>query len=405
MIFRLAWNSLRSRSTSSILTVLAIALSVFLLLSVERVRQTTEDSFTQSVSQVDLIVGARTGPTALILFTVFNIGNPTQNVSYASYLKWKNNPAVDWSIPYSLGDGHRGYRVVGTTPEFFEHYRFRGDGKVEFEKGQIFSNLRDVVVGSEVAEVLNYKVGDEIVVAHGVTHEEGVVHHKEHPFKISGILKSTGTPIDRSLYVSLLAMESLHAPAGHEVTEKDIDAISAFFLRTKSRIETLQLQREINDDKSEPLLAIIPGVTLAELWHSLSYVDKVLKVISVLVILVGFFVMLVALLTSLNERRREMAVLRAIGARPQHIFLLLVVESGILTGLGILSGFFTVVLIQGILGGWISHKTGLFIKGFNLSTSEFVYLSVIFVSGTLLGCFPALQAFKSSLKDGLSVRI
>jgi putative ABC transport system permease protein len=411
ILLRLAWKSLKNRLSTSLLTVIAISLSVFLLLAVEKVRRTTEESFTQSVSQVDLIVGARTGPASLVLFTVFNIGNATNNISRDTYLHWKQHPAVEWTIPYSLGDGHRGYRVVGTSPEFFRHYRFRGDQKPEFNEGNSFLDMYDVVLGSEVADALGYKLGSEIIVAHGVTRTEGVLHHDKNPFKVVGILKPTGTPIDRGLYISLQAMSLIHEDGAHHEEENhgeeqhDLDKISAFFVRTKSRIETLQLQRDINEYTNEPLSAVIPGVVLAELWQSMEYVEKVLKMISLMVILVGFFAMLIALLTTLNERRREMAVLRSLGASPKHIFSLLVFESFLLSFLGIVVGFAAANLLQVALGPWISQKTGLFLRGAEVSGSEWLYMLLILASGTLLGCLPALKAQKSSLKDGLSVRL
>jgi putative ABC transport system permease protein len=408
ILLKLAWKSLRNRAVASFLTVLSIALSVFLLLTVERARRATEESFTQSVSQVDLIVGARSGPVQLVLFTVFNIGNPTHNISFETYEKWRKHPAVEWTIPYSLGDGHRGFRVVGTTEDFFEHYRFRGDQRPEFASGKSFKNLFDIVVGSDVAKKLGYKLSDKVVVAHGVTRHEGVLHHNDNPFEIVGVLNPTGTPIDQSVYIPLEAMEALHEEGdGHDHSghEHHIDKISAFFIRTKNRIETLQLQRDINENKSEPLLAIIPGVTLAELWQSLSYAEKALKFISLMVVLVGFFAMLIALLTTLNERRREMAVLRSLGASPHHIFVLLVFESFLLSLSGIFFGFVITLFLQKILGAWISQQTGLYLTELTLARIELVYLLLILVAGTIFGCIPAIKAFNRSLKDGLSVRL
>lgn len=410
ILLKLAWKSLKNRRAASALTVCAIALSVYLLLAVEMVRRTAEDSFTQSVSQVDLIVGARTGPMELILFTVFNIGNATNGVSYKTYEKWKNHPSVEWTIPYSLGDGHRGFRVVGTNLDFFKYYRYRGDGQVEFQQGEAFSDIQTAVVGAEVARILNYQLGQSIVVAHGVTRTEGVIHHDKDAFKISGILKATGTPLDRAVYVSLEAIEHLHEEGDHHDGdhghhhEHSIDQITSFFLRTKSRIETLQLQRDINTNTSEPLVAVIPGVALAELWNSLSYAEAVLKVISFLVVAVGFVAMLIALMTSLNERRREMAILRSLGARPNHIFILLVLESGLLTLLGMGLGLMALLLTQSLLGNWISNKVGLYIAG-GLLKGEWLYLLFILIWGLFLGCLPAIQALKRSLKDGLSVRL
>lgn len=421
MVFlNLALKSLKNRSLASILTVISIALSVTLLLSVERAKRAAEDGFTQTISQTDLIVGARSGPTQLILYTVFNMGNATHNISYQTYQDIKKNPAIDWTIPYSLGDGHRGFRVVGTTNDFFEHYRFRGDGKIELQEGKTLDGLWDVVIGADVARKLGYKLGQKIIVAHGVTHGEGIQKHDDKPFTVVGIMKPTGTALDQSLYVSLEGIEAMHidwkdgaaptpetAISADKIKKEDIkiDQITAFFLRTKSRIDTLRLQREINNYKEEPLLAIIPGVTLSELWHSLSYVEQVLKAISWMVVAVGFMAMLIALTTSLNERRREMAILRALGASTTKILALLVFESTLLTLAGIVLGTAIAMIGTAILRPWLEVEFGFYLEGGALGTTEIVYLMATLVGGILIGLIPAYRAQKMALKDGLSVKI
>lgn len=421
MVFlNLALKSLKNRSLASILTVISIALSVTLLLSVERAKRAAEDGFTQTISQTDLIVGARSGPTQLILYTVFNMGNATHNISYQTYQDLKKNPAIDWTIPYSLGDGHRGFRVVGTTNDFFEHYRFRGDGKVELQEGKTLEGLWDVVIGADAARKLNYKLGEKIVVAHGVTRGEGIQKHDDKPFTVVGIMKPTGTALDQSVYVSLEGIEAMHidwkdgaaptpetAVSADKIKKEDIkvDQITAFFLRTKSRIDTLRLQREINNYKEEPLLAIIPGVTLSELWHSLSYVEQVLKAISWMVVAVGFMAMLIALTTSLNERRREMAILRALGASTSKILALLVFESTLLTFAGIVVGAAIAMLGTALLRPWLEVEFGFYLEGGTLGKMEMIYLGATFVGGILIGLIPAYRAQKMALKDGLSVKI
>lgn len=421
MIFlKLAIKSLKNRAFATILTVVSIALSVSLLLSVERAKRASEEGFTQTISKTDLIVGARSGPLQLILYTVFNMGNPTHNISYETFEKIKKNPAVSWSIPYSLGDGHRGYRVVGTNEDFFKHYHYRGSHKIEFAEGKPFNGLWDVVVGAEVARKLEYKIGDKVVIAHGVTKGEGILNHDDKPFAISGIMKATGTPLDRSVYLSLEAMEALHidwqsgsaptrenmiAPNQLSKSNLKVSAITAFLIGTRSKIEILKLQREINNYTEEPLLAIIPGVTLTELWNGLSYVENVLRVISWMVVLVGLTAMLIALTTTLNERRREMSILRAVGAKASHISGLLVFESTLLTVAGIILGTFLSFAATAVLKPWLEAEFGLYLVGPWLTKNELVYLSITLVGGILIGFIPALRAQNLALKDGLSIKL
>jgi putative ABC transport system permease protein len=421
MIFiRLAFKSLRNRLFSTSLTVFSIALSTTLLLSVERTKRAAEEGFTQSISQTDLLVGARTGPLNLILYTIFNMGSASNNISWKSYEDIKARPEIDWTIPYSLGDGHHGFRVVATDENFYEHYRFRSEGRVEFAEGRPALEIFDAVLGSEVEKKLHYKVGDPIVIAHGVTKGEGVQRHDDKPFHVTGILKPTGTALDESIYISLYGMEAIHmdwqngaAPtAANRISPESIrkenihiGQITAFFLRTKSRIQTLRLQREINDYLEEPLLAIIPGVTLADLWRGLSQIDQVLKIISWMVIGVGLAAMLSSILAGLNERRREMAILRSLGAGPGRLATLLVFESSLVTLMGLLIGTFLELAGFFILQDWLQNQFGLYIVGQVFTRVEVIYLIVTLFAGMLIGLIPALKASRLALKDGLSVRV
>ena len=417
---KLAIKSLRNRIFSSFLTILSIALSVMLLLAVERTRRASEEGFTQSVSQADLLVGARTGPLNLILYTVFNMGSASNNISMQSYSDIKSNSAVDWTIPYSLGDGHKGFRVIATDENFYRHYQFRGNQRVEFLQGLPALDIWDVVIGSDVQNKLKYKLNDMVVVAHGVTRGEGVQLHDDKPFRVVGILKSTGTAIDQTVYISLYGMEAIHMdwsdgaqPTKEKSTPQNIitkeslkiNQITSFFLRTKSRIETLRLQREINNYVNEPLLAIIPGATLSDLWRGLGQLETVLKIISLMVMIVGLFSMLSTILAGLNSRRREMSILRSIGAGPLQLILLFVFESAFLTLAGVCMGLFFELSGFFILSGWLESQFGFYVTGSALTATELIYLSVIFISGTCIGLIPAYSASRWALKDGLAARI
>ncbi len=420
VFFRLALQSLYNRRFTSLLTILSIALSVSLLLSVERTKRASEEGFTQAISQTDLIVGARSGPIALILYTVFNMGNATNNISWESYQEIKSNPALEWTIPYSLGDGHRGYRVVATDENFYQHYKFRDGQSVQLKSGEPALDIWQAVLGAEVAKHLKYQVGQKIVIAHGVTRGQGIQMHDDKPFYVSGILAPTGTALDQSIYISLYGMEAIHldwstgaAPTAATAIPQDriskenikFGPITAFFLRAKSRIDTLRLQRMINEYKSEPLLAIIPGVTLGELWRGLSQIDRVLKIISWMVVLVGLVAMLISILTGLNERRREMAILRALGAGPSRITALLVFESAVITASGIFAGVAVHLVGFVLLRNWLAESFGLFVTGDTFTFNEIFYICLTMVLGLVIGFIPALKASRTALKDGLSVRV
>lgn len=420
IFFKLTFKSLCNRKATAFLTLFSIAMSAFLLLSLDKIKSAAEAGFTQTISQTDLVVGARTGPINLMLYTVFNLGSASNNISYESYEEFKKNPAVAWTIPFSLGDGHRGFRVVGTDESFYKHYRYRTNQSVHMEMGSIAQGLWDVVLGAEVAKALDYKIGQKIVIAHGVTRSEGILLHEDKPFTVVGILKPTGTVLDKSLYITLEGLEAMHidwkdgaAPqlkdriAAEKIQKENIKVreITAFFLRTKNRIETLRLQREINTYTQEPLLAVIPGVVLSEIWRSIGYLEVTLRMISLFVLVVAIISMVSTLLSSLNERRREMSILRSLGCSPFMILKLLVFESFCLTGMGLILGYLLEIILFSLLESWLASEFGLFIQKEIMSQASFINISIILVSGCLAGFIPAYRSMRLALKDGLTIKI
>jgi putative ABC transport system permease protein len=415
---KLSLRSLWNRRGTAALTVLSIALSVSLLLGVDKLRTSARESFTQTVSGTDLIVGARSGPIQLLLYAVFRIGDATNNLSWASYQKISAHRQVAWSIPISLGDSHRGFRVLGTTEAYFEHLRYRQNRALEFAEGRRFSDLYDAVIGADVARELNYRVGQKIVVAHG-TAVVNLQQHDDQPFTVVGILKTTGTPVDRTVHVSLQAIEAIHLnwrggtrlPQGAGVDAKaarDADltpkTITAFYLGLKSKVATFLIQRGVNEFPEEPLLAIMPAVALNQLWSLLGVAEKALLAIAAFVVLTGLLGMLSAILTSLNERRREMAVLRSVGARPRHIFVLMISEAGALAALGIALGVALNYLLITLAQPLLEARAGIYVTHTLLTTTQWQILGAVLLSALLIGALPAWLAYRRSLSDGLSIR-
>lgn len=419
-LFRLALASLANRRFTALLTVFAIALSACLLLAVERVRSEARASFASTISGTDLIVGARSGSINLLLYSVFRIGNATNNIRWESYETVKKSPLVKWAIPISLGDSHRGYRVMGTDTGYFEHYRYGHDQALQLAEGRPFGqDLFDVVLGAEVAEALHYKLGDPIVLSHGVS-TISLVQHADKPFTVVGILARTGTPVDRTLHISLAGMEALHVDWKNGVPARGAGrisadqarqmnlqptAITAFLLGLKSKVATFALQRQINEYDGEPLLAILPGVALQELWGLMGTAEKALFVVSLFVVLTGLIGMLTAILTSLNERRREMAILRSVGARPWHIFGLLLAEAFALALAGVALGLGLLYLGIGVAQGYVQGNYGLYLPLAAPSAYECSLLGAILGAAVLIGCVPAWRAYRQSLADGLSIRL
>ncbi|MDH5601465.1 MAG: ABC transporter permease, partial [Gammaproteobacteria bacterium] len=193
-IFKLAIKSILNRKFTALLTIFSIALSVALLLGVERLRTESRTSFANTISGTDLVVGARSGSIQLLLYSVFRIGNATNNISWQSYQDIIHNKNVKWSIPISLGDSHRGFRVMGTTQDYFQHFRYARKHHLAFSQGHTFESTYDAVIGADVAAKLNYKLQQDVVLAHGAG-KINLMSHDNKPFRIVGILKKTGTPV------------------------------------------------------------------------------------------------------------------------------------------------------------------------------------------------------------------
>ena len=414
----LALKSFRNRRFTTLLTITSIALSVTLLLGVERIRKEARTSFTNTISGTDLIVGARSGPVQLLLYSVFRIGNATNNISWASYKEIAGNPNVKWTIPISLGDSHQGYRVMGTNTDYFEFFRFSGGRRLELAEGARFQGVFEAVLGAEVAEKLNYGVGDPIIIAHGAG-KVSFVEHDDKPFKVVGVLKKTGTPVDQTVHVLLEGVEAIHidwkdgAPIpGHSIAADDVlamdltpQAITAFLVGLKSRIAAFSVQRYVNEYTREPLLAILPGVALQELWDLIGIAEKALLAVSGFVVAVGLSGMLIALMSSLDERRREMAILRSMGARPVHSFSLIVGEAAMLTVTGVIMGVCLLYVLLLIGRPIILTHFGLYISIGGIALHELSLIALVCLAGFFIGLIPGYRIYRYSLADGMIIRI
>jgi len=408
-LLELAWRSLLNRRVSVILTFMSMMLSVIVVIGVEHIRSQARESFTRTISGVDLVVGARTSQLNLLLYAIFRIGSAANNVSWDSYELITADPRVKWSIPLALGDSHRGYRVLGTTPEFFEHFRYGPGLKPLLREGAIFGEGNEAVLGSEVARSLGYVTGSELAIAHGLVSTAFSLHGGQ-PFVVSGILAVTGTPVDQTVHISLAALEGLHdTPHADGATEKDEHAaepasVTAFLLGLHNRATVFGIQRDINDYTGEALTAILPGVALAELWQSVGSMEQILALISALVMVAALLGLATMLLSSMRERSREIALYRALGAHPSSILLLVELEALLLVCMGIVAGFGMIHLALRVGQAWLSENYGILISTFPWSSTILIFVLTILGATLLIALIPALAAYRASLATGLRQR-
>ncbi len=425
-LFTLAARSSWNRRGTLVWVLVCIALSTSLLLAFERVRNDLRSSFLQAVSGTDLIVGARTGAVPLMLYSVFRVGNATNNISYSSVQALAEHRAVRWVVPLSLGDSHRGFPVLGTTTAYFQHFLYGDQQALVLQQGAAFAGtldgLYEAVVGAEVAEALNYKLGQKIILSHGSggVGQSGpmALEHADKPFTVVGILARTGTPVDRTVHVSLEAIEAIHldwaggapmpgmAIAAEQARKFDLapKQVTAALVGLKSRAAVFNVQRYVNSFEAEPLMAVLPGVALDELWGVVGTGEKALLAMSVMVGVVSLLGLIAVVLAGLNERRRELAVLRAVGAKPGHLLGLLALEGGLVTLLGVACGALLTTLLMALGAPWLQAHYGVQLRWAEISAVQGGWLLAIFVAGLVASLLPAWRAYRLSLADGLSPR-
>jgi putative ABC transport system permease protein len=411
---RSAWNR---RFTLSLILI-SVALSTMLLLGVDRARISARESFSQTVSATDLIVGARTGAIQLLLYSVFHLGEVTNNVDWKSYQAIAGHPDVAWAIPISLGDSHRGFPVLGTTPDYFRYFRYGAKEALQFAEGRAFGDIFEAVVGADVARTLHYDLGDEVVLSHGAS-GLNLPSHADKPFTIVGILEQTGTPVDKTVHISLAAIEAIHldwsggAPIpGVSIPEKYVTkfdltpkTITAALLGLKSRIAVFRVQRYINEFKPEPIMAVLPGVALDQLWHVMSIAEQSLLFTSAMVVAASVAGLVAVLLAGLAERRRELAILRSVGAGPWQILLLIMGESILVTFAACVSGLIALDIVTWASSGWIQSNYGITLSNQTVSTDELKLLAAILIAAAIASAIPAVKAYRQTLTDGLTPRI
>ncbi len=492
-VLLVASRSLRYRLSGVLLTIASVALSVFVLLGVEHVRQEARSGFASTVSGVDLIVGARTGEINLLLLSIFRIGTATANVSWESVEQLNQQKNVDWTVPISLGDSHRNFRVIGTTQAFFSRYKYGAKQPLVFEQGQPFEAVAEVVLGARVARELGYQLGDLLVLSHGMA-DTSFTHHDQLPFAVSGVLVGTGTPIDNALFVGLDAIDAMHsdegsenhqaheehdahedhdahkgrdehedhddhdaheghgdhyAHKGHEAHEDHdtheeheahedhdtheeheahedhdtheeheahedhdtheehgahdhppIGTVTAVLVGLSSPITTLQVKRWVDEYEGEALLAIVPGVALTQLWELIGNVESVLLGISVLILVSSLLGLNAMLLASMRERRREIEVLRSIGAPSSFILALLMIESLLIVSVGVVLALGALLASITAANTLFAETFGLMISSQILSPSNVTALGLIYLTAVIVTLLPALQAYRVSRSVG-----
>ena len=427
--FSLALKSAWSRKYALSLVAVSVCLSVIVLLAVQQIRVDAKRSFSNALSGVDLIVGPRGSPTDLLLYSVFQLGTPTQNMSFADLQRIKGMPAVAWTIPIQLGDSFDGFPVMGTSVDFFRHYKSSGSA-LSFQSGQAFqdpasnpSALMQVVVGFEVAESKKLKLNDTLSLTHGYQAMEETVH-SDRPFKLVGILKPTGTPLDRTVLTSLEAFEALHVGWGLGLRPSAFDAkpalqtempsmaelrpteLTAVWVGLHSRATVFSTRKVIESmapsGSSAPLMAVLPGVALDDLWQIVRVVENSLIVMGALVAVCSLLGVVSVLLVGLSARRKELAIYRSLGAGPLSIFRLVTWETFLVCSVAIAAGVIGAQCLIYVFQDYLLQSFGIQTHNALPGLEAWYSIGILMCAALLASFLPAWQAYRMSLSDGLN---
>ncbi len=395
-IWRIVFKSLRQHLLSTLITAFSIALAGGLLISVWVVKSQAQKTFTQIDGGFDAVLGARSSQLQLVLNSIFHLESSPGNIEWQDFLDIKNDPNVALAVPISVGDNYRGYRLVGTTPEMFSKNEFVPGRKYQINgEGNFFEpGYQEAVVGSFAAEQLKLKPGDTFHPSHGINFDE----HQEHDedYTVVGILKPSNTPADRIIWIPL---EGLQNMSGH--AEEASTQVSAVLVKFKSPIAGKLLQMKYNQKDSRLTLAWPIGTIMAQLLDKVSWFDRVLALVAYLVALVAAASILASIYNSMNERRREIAILRALGARRRLIFFSVVLESMTIAALGMCIAFLIYAVLMSVVAQIIRAQTGVVLDPFAFHpVMIFAPLGIIALSA-LAGIVPAFKAYRTDVAANL----
>jgi len=402
LLLRMAWRNLLARPLQHSLTALAVALGVALAMAVLLLAGAFRDGITRAAEPFDMIVGAKGSPNQLVLNTIFLQDAPIGNISWDLYRRLEADPRVAAAVPLGLGDNYRGYRLVGASAGIFDlRSRPGAQPYLLIGQGKIFREDFEAVIGAAVARKLNLKVGDTFTTTHGLA-GEGLEEeeHADRPYRVVGILSPAYGPYDQGIFTTLESLWEAHdikeyGDGGESRREKGVTAV---LVKPRSWVGLMQLYREINAGKEAQ--GAFPGQVLAGLFDLLGQTRRVLEVISGVVMAMAAATVAVSLYWAGVARRRETAILRALGASRRSVLILTMLEALLVTGAGAAAG---ILLGHGVslgIGLWLREQYALSsLPGFY--PGEFFILALVLILGLLASLMPAVAAYRSEVAPHL----
>ncbi len=355
------------------------------------VNQITKDTFNKNNPNLDVVVGAKGSPLQLVLSSIHHIDIPTGNISYKNAKKLIKHPAIKFGVPISLGDNFQNFRIVGTDKKFFMLYN------AQIEIGSIWEKPMQSVVGYNVANFTQLKKDKYFVGSHGLIDTDDV--HAEHPYKVVGILKKTGTILDNLIITSLESVWRLHSNQDDIFKNDDSLEVTALLLKYKNRTSAFSFPRLIN--KNTNMQAASPNLEISKLFKLTGEAHKAINYLSILIVSLSFAGILFTLLNNISERKYDLAILRTLGFTKEKIFSIILIEGMTISFLGSFIGL--------IFGGIVYKSIEYFsLLGKNIIAGQFEFISELIMVWffiliiSFLSCLiPCIKAYKQNIRSTL----
>lgn len=405
-------RSLRQHALSTSVTVLSAALAIGLTMAVFSIKSQTYDAFTGGPIGFDAVLGARGSQLQLVLNTVFHLETSPGNVPWSMYQTMKQDPQVELAIPYAVGDNFYGYRIVGTTAELFEKFEYQKGRKFEIEPpGRVFDpNLREAIVGSYVAQKLGLRRGSKFKPFHGLG-EGGVQHGEE--YIVVGVMKPTNSPSDRVIWIPIEGIfrmgghrlrgggEDFEAKPGQTIPDEHKE-VSAVMLKFRNTMAGMRFDQTINKQGKVATLAWPIGAVMADLFDKVGWMNRVMALVAYMVVVVAAGSILASLYNSMNERRREFAILRSLGARRRTVFSVIVMESSAIAFLGCVVGYLIYAAIFVTAAQIVRAQTGVVLDFWYPHPVLVLGPLAMIALGALAGIAPAIKAYSTDVATNLT---
>jgi len=392
-------RSLRQHALSTVVTAASVALAGGLLMSVWVVKQQSQATFTGVNAGFDAVLGARGSKLQLVLNAIFNLEASPGNLAWQDFLDIQKDPNVELAIPLAVGDNYRGYRLVGTTPELFHKAEYAPGKHFELQAGGDWFDpgRREAVVGDFVARKMRLKVGDTFHPFHGLIFDEKNQHSET--YVVIGALKPSNTPADRVIWIPLAGIQRM---SGHDPNAAtDVSAVLVK-LKAGSAIAGFQMDMMYNKQGNRLTFAWPIGRVMADLFDKIGWFDRVLTLVCYLVMLVAAGSILASIYNSMNERRREFAILRALGARRATVFSAIVLEAAAIAALGMSAAFGIYLGLVTFVAGIIRAQTGVVLDPFSFNPVMLWSPAAFTALGALSGVVPAIKAYRTDVASNLT---